>query len=79
MTAVRGSGFTSAETEAMLGTVERLLPLFLNEWKAVLAEHNKLFRDQMRNVDSLKRNFATSHRKKMPTEDPLMREEVRKA
>ena len=77
--AVRGSGFTSAETEAMLGTVEKLLPLCRDEWEAVLAEHNKLFRDQMRTVDSLKRKFATLHRKKMPTGDPLMPEEVRKA
>ena len=79
ITAVRENGFTSAETEAMIGTVEKLLPLCRDEWEAVLAEHNKLFRDQMKTVDSLKRKFATLHRKKMPTGDPLMPEEVRKA
>lgn len=76
---VRGSGFTQVETDNLLDIIERMLPLCADEWNAVLAEHNKCFGDQRRTVDSLKRKFSTLHRKKMPTGDPQMPDDVRRA
>ena len=63
----------------MLGLIDRYLPLCKDEWEFILNEHNKLFSLQNRTVDALRRKFASLHRKKMPTGDPLMPANVRRA
>ena len=78
-TVLRGSGFTQTETDTLLEILDVMLPLCREEWDAVLAKHNTVFGDQHRTVDSLKRKFSTLHRKRMPTGDPLMPDDVRKA
>lgn len=77
--ATRGTGFTQLETDNLLHCIERKLPLCKEEWDAVLVDHMKLFSDFNRTVDSLKRKFSMLHRKKMPTGDPLMPDDVRRA
>lgn len=63
----------------MLDSIERYLPLCKEEWDAVLQLHNQQFKDFNRTTDSLKRKFSSMHRKKMPTGDPLMTDDVRRA
>ena len=48
-------------------------------YNAVLVRHDTIFEDQRRTVDSFNRTFASLHRKRMPTGDSLMPEDVRKA
>ena len=45
----------------------------------MLDEHKKLFSGQERNLDSIRRNFASLFRKKMPTGDSLMPPDVKRA
>jgi len=75
----RGSGFSQPEMEALLDLLDSALPISSMEWEAVMAEHNKKFPTMKRTVDSLRRKFNTLHRVKMPTGDPLMKPEVKRA
>lgn len=75
----RGSGFCQIEVDRMLDAIERYLPLCREEWDAVLKLHEHQFKDSIRTTDSLKRKFSSMHRKKMPTGDPLMTDDVRRA
>lgn len=76
---IRGSGFGQAEIHHLLGLLDEHLPLCKDEWDYVLREHHKMFPLHQRTVESLRRKFATLHRKKMPTGDPLMPADVRRA
>lgn len=75
----RGAGFGHAELSFLLEFLERIQPISQTEWKAVLAEHEQPFSQQGRTVDSLRRKFSTLHRRKMPTGDPKIPEEVLRA
>lgn len=78
-TVFRGNGFGQAEIDHLLGVLDHYLPLCKDEWDTVLTEHEKLFRNQQRTTDSLRRKFATMHRKKMPTGDPMIPADVKRA
>ena len=54
-----------------------ILLIGLDEWEKVVELHSVNFPG--RNVDSLCRKYTSIHRKKVPTCDPNMREEVRLA
>lgn len=73
----RGSGFCQGEVENLLNIINDKLPLCAEEWTAVLREHIEVFPHTDRTVDSIRRKFATLHRKKMPTGDPLMPADVK--
>jgi len=75
----RGSGFATKEVDFSLELIGTYLPLCPEEWDTVHREHQKCYPQQQRSVDSLKRKFSSLHRKKMPTGDPLMPEDVRRA
>lgn len=72
VTGDRGTGFTQTETDSLLGLLEELLPLCREEWYLVLLKHNERYLDNGRNVVYLKRKFASFHRQKKPTGDPLI-------
>ena len=75
----RGSGFGQAELDSLLDLLDEALPLCAAEWDAVVRDHQLRYPGAGRTVDSLKRKFSNLHRKKMPTGDPLMPADVRKA
>lgn len=54
-----------------------IVPVDGDEWEMVLAEHSKSYPG--REVDSIKRKFATIHRRKAPSGDPNIPEYVRMA
>lgn len=62
-----------------LNVLVEKLPLCKTEWDEVLKEHEKRLAQHGRTVDSLRRKFALLHRKKIPTGDPLMSDDVRRA
>lgn len=75
----RGSGFSQTEVDRLLHHVDCLKPLCREEWDGVLAAHTNEFPEENRTVDSLKRKFASLHRRKIPTGDPLCPDDVRRA
>lgn len=56
----------------MLSVIEVIQPLCRDDWEAVRVEHEKKFAANARTVERMKRKFASLHRRKMPTGDPLM-------
>lgn len=72
----RGSGFSNVETLSFLRLLEEHLPIGNSEWEHVVTLHDKNFSAKMRTVDSLKRKFATLHRRKIPTGNPIIPEDV---
>lgn len=72
----RGSGFSAVETSSLLELLHEHLPIGNSEWEHILTLHDRNFSDKMRTVDSLKRKFATLHRKKIPTGNPIMPDDV---
>lgn len=77
----RGSGFSQVKIDHLLGLINRDLPVGRDEWNFFIAEYKKYFQLQKRNVDSLRRKFASLHRKKIkiPTEDHFMPAYVRRS
>ena len=74
-----GSGIHCKEIDYLLDLIEKIQPLCRDEWEMVAAEHKKEFGDKQRTTDSLKKKFASLYRRKMPTDDPRMPEDVRRA
>lgn len=77
--AVRGAGFSQPEVEVLLNVLENELPLCQEEWQVVFEKHRKSFPKANRTLDSLKRKFNALARVKMPTGDPNMPADVKKA
>lgn len=77
-TGSRGSGFGQVEIDR-IGLIDRFIPLCKEEWDAVMVDHEKSFPQTSRTVDSLRRKFASIHRRKIPTGDPLIPADVKRA
>jgi hypothetical protein len=77
MAAKRGSGFTQQEVDSLLELLDEKLPLAKDEWDYVASRHMDRYPNTERTVDSLKRKFASLHRKKIPTGDPLIPNDVK--
>lgn len=77
--AIKGSRLSTPKLEALLSEIEVIQPLCRDEREAVRVEHKRRFAANDRTVESLKRKLASWNRKKMPTGDPLMPEDVRRA
>ena len=71
------SNYSKAELQSLLSTLESVLPIGQDEWEEVAQQHATSFPG--RDIDSIRRKFATLHRKQIPTGDPSMPPEVRRA
>jgi hypothetical protein len=74
----RGSNYSNDEITCLLDLIEEKKPIG-QDWKEVEEEHNGYYPDTQRDVDSLKRKFATLYGSKMPTGDPSCPPVVRRA
>ena len=73
----RASNFTQEEVMHLLRILEDVVPVCKREWESVLDTHSERFPG--RDTASIRRKLQGLHRKKMPTGDPDMPEEVRLA
>lgn len=62
--------------DKFLSILDEKLPLCKEEREDLLRQHNRSFAQHARTVNSLHRKFATLHRKKRPTGDPLIPDDV---
>ncbi len=74
----RGRGFTGAEIDNMLAEIEERLPIGQTEWDLVTSELNKSSFPP-RTTDAIRRKFNTLHKTRIPTGDPSIPADVRKA
>ena len=72
---VRGAKFTNAELMNFIEIMESILPIGPTKWDQVWEQHSVVFPD--RELNTLRRKYTTLHRKKIPTGDPHMPDEVR--
>ena len=75
----RGPGFSTQEVEVLLESVARYLPIGGTEWDAVLSEHETRFPTAGRTKDGLKRKFTGLYGTRIPTGDPHIPCDVRRA
>ena len=66
----RGKGFSQAEIDNLLTSIEQVLPVSGDEWTAVTSSHNRKWITQKRKEDGLRRKFAKMHTKSVPTGNP---------
>ncbi|PXF49322.1 hypothetical protein BWQ96_00896 [Gracilariopsis chorda] len=71
-----GSEFLRQKVDSLIELLDEKLPLGRDEWDVVLRIHHQKYSDKKRNVDNLRRKFASLHRRKIPTGDPTMPPEV---
>ena len=61
-----GAGnYSKDEVMNLLGIMDEILPIGQEEWETVVERHSKDYPG--RDVDSVRRKFATMHRKEIPT------------
>ena len=70
----RGRKYFPVEMMYLFTVMEKVLPIGPIEWDLVLAAHIENFPG--RNVESIRRKYTTTHRKKVPTGNPNMPPEV---
>jgi len=75
----RASDYSVEEVLHFLNLMEEILPIGSQEWDQLLQLHLVDFPTTGRTVDSLRRKYASLHRKKIPTGDPECPVEVKKA
>jgi len=75
----KGLAFTIRELENLADTVEEIVPIGHTEWDRVRDLHSKVFPEQNRTTDSLRRKFQWMAKLKMPTGDPNMPRHIRVA
>ena len=71
--------FTYEERINFLTIMRDVLPIDGNEWDSVVSQHNQLYAHCDRSIPSLRRKFQELYRKKIPSGDPNMPEDVRLA
>ena len=69
--------YSKDEVMNFLYVMKDILPIGPDEWQRVVDNHTLLY--EGRDVDSIRRKFASLHRRQIPTGDPAMPEEVRLA
>lgn len=74
-----GPRFTQLDVDSLLDVLKAHLPLCKDEWDYVMRKHNNAFRTNNCNINSIRQNSASLHRKEMPTGDPSMPSDVRRA
>ncbi|PXF47026.1 hypothetical protein BWQ96_03216 [Gracilariopsis chorda] len=75
----RGSGFSRQEVDNLLELLEEHLPLAKEEWDHIVRLHSERYPEHKRTVASLKRKFASLHRRRIPTGAPTIPPDVEKA
>lgn len=75
----RSNGCLGDEVSYPLDILDYSFLLCREEWEPFTGRHHKNYHDSGRTADSLKRKFSSLYRKKAPTGDPLMPENVRRA
>jgi len=75
----RGPNFSLTEVEHMLDVVEKHMPLGGEMWEKVANEHALSHPSNERDAASVKKKFQDLHKKKIPTGDPNIPREVRRA
>ena len=73
-TGKRGSNHFPVEMLHLFAVMERVLPIGPVEWDLFLSSHSVTFPG--RDIDSIRRKYTTTHRKKMPTGSPNMPPEI---
>lgn len=73
------SNYSKAETNWMLDCMERIKPIGSEEWGEVVLLHATKYKEQKRNLGSIRRKFRDLYRMKIPTGDPTCPNEVRRA
>ena len=71
------SNYTDAEVRNLFGVLREVLPIGPDEWQEALDKHSENYPG--RELDSICRKYATSHRKPVPTGDPTCPWHVREA
>ena len=66
----RGLGYTDVELQALLDTVEEVLPRSPNEWEAVSRHHLENY--PSRTLDSIRRKFNSLANHKNPPAIPIV-------
>ena len=69
--------YSKDEVMNFLYVMKDILPIGPDEWQCNVDNHTLLY--EGRDVDSIRRKFASLHRRQIPTGDPAMPEEVRLA
>ena len=75
----KGPNFSKAEIDSMLELVEQDLPLCASAWDEIAEKHREFWPLSGRDGESLRRKFNLLANKKMPTGDPKIPPEVKKA
>ena len=68
--------YTRAETLNMLGILEDVLPVCMEEWKVIEARHAEAWSGTYRDVLLLNRKYNVFHRLQIPAGNPNMPDEV---
>ena len=76
---IRGRGWTPTELESLLDSIQEVLPIGMNEWDAVLAQHRSRYPDTYRKRDGIKRKFASLYNTKTLPGDPIFSPIIRRA
>lgn len=75
----RDGGYSQAEVDSLLEIFEENVLVGGEEWAHAMCIHKQHYPEKNRDVDSLKRKFASVHRRGTPTGDQLCAQDVRKA
>ena len=75
----RGINFSPEEIDCMLELIDKHMPLSASQWQKVVDEHMMRFPNTDRDIDGLRRKFNTLASKKIPTGDPFIPPDVKKA
>ena len=75
----RGTNFSPEEVDCMLELIEKHMPLSASQWQKVVDEHMMRFPTTDRDIDGLRRKFNALASKKIPTGDPFIPPDVKKA
>ncbi len=75
----RGIGYSQVELESLLDYLEEHLPISGIEWERVDTAHKAKFPTEVRSLESLKCKFQDLYQTKIPTGDPFIPLEVRRA
>lgn len=67
------------EVDSLLKKLQEIQLIGSEEWEMVTEEHNRIFPLSNRKIDSLRRKFTMLQRKKIPTGDPRMPPDERRA
>ena len=75
----RGLAFWKEEIDFFLELMEEILPISSMEWDDIERRHNEKYATNERTKETLRRKFQNLYLKRVPTGDPTMPPEIRRA